>query len=145
MPDIVKAVSKQIKHRSDRTRQCCFSLLTELVLTLPACLSSPDHLNKIIPALNNALLDKNAASNLKIDTLHFLHVLLQNHPPSVFYIHIPQLCPLLVQAVEDPFYKITSEALLVMKQLVLVLRPEPNVIQDFDFTPYIPPIYQVYL
>ncbi|WP_411023480.1 hypothetical protein, partial [Salmonella sp. s51228] len=78
-------------------------------------------------------------------TLHFLHILLQNHPASVFYVHIPQLCPLLVQAVEDAFYKITSEALLVMKQLILVLRPEPNELQDFDFTPYISPIYQAAL
>ena len=139
----MRGVSKQIKQKSDKTRQCCFSLLTELVLTLPGSLSSPEDLDKIIPALNNSFHDKNAASNLKIDILHFLHVLLTNHSPTCFHAHIGILCPLLVNAIQDSFYKITSEALLVTQQLVVVLRPDPTQTQEFDFEPYIDILYQV--
>ena len=139
----MRGVTKQIKQKSDKTRQCCFSLLTELVLTLPGSLSSSEDLNKIIPALNNSIHDKNAASNLKIDILHFLHVLLNNHSPACFHPHTNILCPLLVNAIHDSFYKITSEALLVTQQLVVVLRPDPTRTQEFNFEPYIDSLYQV--
>ncbi len=49
-----------------------------------------------------------------------------------------------VTAVSDPFYKITSEALLVAQQLVKVIRPldQPT---NFKFEPYVPDLYQATL
>ena len=140
---MVRGVTKQLKQKSDKTRQCCFSLLTELVVTLPGSLNSAEHLSKIIPAINSSIHDKNAASNLKIDILHFLHVLLCNHHPTCFHPHVDILCPLLVNAIHDSFYKITSEALLVTQQLIIVLRPE--VTADFEFESFIEILYQVTL
>jgi hypothetical protein len=35
VPDIIKAIHKQLKEKSVKTRQGCFSLLTELVIVLP--------------------------------------------------------------------------------------------------------------
>ena len=59
---------------------------------------------------------------MKIDTLSFLNTLLvHTSPPSVFHSHVPTLVPPIEQAVDDPFYKITSEALLVTQQLVKVV------------------------
>ncbi len=42
---------------------------------------------------------------------------------------------MIIQAVGDPFYKISSEALLVLESLVKVLRPldQPT---NFNFKPY---------
>ncbi len=60
---------------------------------------------------------------MKIDTLSFINILLSNHSPCVFHAHISVLVPPVVTAVGDPFYKITSEALLVTQQLVKVIRP----------------------
>jgi len=40
----------------------------------------------------------------------------------------------IVHAVEDPFYKITSEALLVTQQLVKVIRPLGNLIHTSYFS-----------
>ena len=67
--------------------------------------------------------ERNASSNMKIDTLVFVHCLLANHPPEVFHPHVDRLLPCLVAAVNDPFYKITAEALHVLQELVRVIRP----------------------
>jgi len=40
IPAIVKAVHKQLKEKSVKTRQCCFLLLTELVQVLPGALTN---------------------------------------------------------------------------------------------------------
>lgn len=42
------------------------------------------------------------------------------HPAHAFHAHVPALVPPVVSCVGDPFYKITSEALLVTQQLVKV-------------------------
>ena len=67
--------------------------------------------------------ERNANSNMKIDTLVFVHCLLANHPAEVFHPHVDRLLPCLVAAVNDPFYKITAEALHVLQELVRVIRP----------------------
>lgn len=67
--------------------------------------------------------DKNSSSNMKIDTLSFVHCLLTTHAPEVFHVHMGVLVPPVVAAVSDNFYKITAEALLVLQQLVKVIRP----------------------
>lgn len=81
------------------------------------------HVPMLIPGIEYSLGEKNSSSNMKIDTLSFLHTLLvHTAPPSVFHPHIPTLVPPVETAVDDPFYKITSEALLVTQQLVKVGR-----------------------
>lgn len=57
---------------------------------------------------------------MKIEALSFAHLLLTTHPPSVFQPHLASLCLPLVVCIADPFYKISSEALLVAQQLVKV-------------------------
>lgn len=47
------------------------------------------------------------------------------HPAHAFHAHVPALVPPVVACVGDPFYKITSEALLVTQQLVKVGAPHP--------------------
>ncbi|KAK7091549.1 cullin-associated NEDD8-dissociated protein 1-like isoform X2 [Littorina saxatilis] len=140
IPDIVRAIHKQLKEKSIKTRQGCFSLLTELVLVLPGALS--DHFGVLVPGIQYSLGDKNSSSNMKIDTLSFLNTLLIHHPPSVFHPHMKVLVTPIVSAVGDPFYKITSEALLVTQQLVKVLRPLAGVPKTkFDYKPYVKDLY----
>jgi hypothetical protein len=47
-------------------------------------------------------------------------VLLSGHEPRVFHPHASLLVPAVISAVSDPFYKISSEALLVLQLLVKV-------------------------
>ncbi|GIY90141.1 cullin-associated NEDD8-dissociated protein 1 [Caerostris darwini] len=137
-PHIIKALHRQLKEKSIKTRQGCFLVLTELVTVLPCALS--DHMPALIPGIQFSLGDKNSSSNMKIDTLSFLNCLLSHHPPEVFHPHIDAIVEPLIHAVGDIFYKITSEALLVMQQLVKVIRPldQPS---TFNFAPFVPKLY----
>lgn len=67
--------------------------------------------------------DKKSSSNMKIDTLTFIHCVLTSHPPEIFHSWVEQLIPPIITAVGDPFYKITAEALLVLQEMVKVIRP----------------------
>ncbi|KFV55793.1 Cullin-associated NEDD8-dissociated protein 1, partial [Tyto alba] len=138
VPNIVKALHKQLKEKSIKSRQGCFSLLTELANVLPGCLA--DHIPALVPGIIFSLADKSSSSNMRIDTLSFLHVLLCNHQPEVFHPHIKSLLPPVVTCVGDPFYKITSEALLVIQQLVKVIRPLGKSC-TFDAKPYVKDLF----
>ena len=80
---------------------------------------------------------------MKIDTLSFVQHLLQNQgqSPAIFHPHAPVLVPAIIAAVSDPFYKISSEALLVLESLVKILRPFHSD-SKFDFKPYTGNVYQ---
>ncbi|RXM99391.1 Cullin-associated NEDD8-dissociated protein 1 [Acipenser ruthenus] len=139
VPNIVKALHKQMKEKSVKTRQCCFNMLTELVNVLPGALTQ--HIPVLVPGIIFSLNDKSSSSNLKIDALSCLYVILCNHTPQVFHPHVQALVPPVVACVGDPFYKITSEALLVTQQLVKVIRPLYPQTAAFDATPYIKDLF----
>ncbi|ROT63807.1 hypothetical protein C7M84_018283 [Penaeus vannamei] len=138
VPALVKAVHRQMKEKSIKTRQGCFALLTELVQVYPGALTH--HIPALIPGIQFSLGDKNSSSNMKIDTLAFVHCLLVHHSGEVFHPHIGELLPPVVTCVADPFYKITAEALLVLQQIVKVIRPL-DLASCFDFTPYTGDLY----
>jgi len=141
VPSLVKSVHKLMKEKSVKTRQGCFLILTELIGVLPGALA--EHIPALIPGIQFSLGDKQSSSNMKIDTLSFVQHLLQNQGqmPSVFHPHAPVLVPAIIAAVSDPFYKISSEALLVLESLVKVLRPL-QISSNFDFRPYTQNVYQ---
>jgi len=140
VPAIVKAVHKQMREKSVRTRQGCFMLLTKLIDVLPGCLA--EHIPAIIPGIQYGLSDKQSSSNVKIDTLSFIQSLLSTHHPTAFHPHAHILVPAVIGTVGDSFYKISSEALLVLQILVKILRPLDSHPTNFDFTKYTTPIYQ---
>ncbi|XP_014729504.1 PREDICTED: cullin-associated NEDD8-dissociated protein 1-like isoform X2 [Sturnus vulgaris] len=142
VPNIIKALHKQLKEKSIKSRQGCFSLLTELASVLPGCLA--DHIPALIPGIVFSLADKSSSSNMRIDTLSFLHVLLCNHQPEAFHPHVKALLPSVVTCIGDPFYKITSEALLVTQQLVKVIRPLDKP-YSFDAKPYVKDLFSATL
>uniref|UniRef100_A0A8C9U0K0 Cullin-associated and neddylation-dissociated 2 (putative) n=1 Tax=Scleropages formosus TaxID=113540 RepID=A0A8C9U0K0_SCLFO len=144
VPSIVKALHKQLKEKSIKSRQGCFSLLTELASVAPGALA--DHIPALIPGIVYSLTDKSSSSNMKIDALSFLYVLLCNHPPEVFHPHIKIFLPPVVRCTEDPFYKITSEALLVTQQIVKIVRPlEKPTSMTFDVRPYVKDLFSATL
>lgn len=110
-----------MREKSVKTRQDCFLLLRELLNAHPGALSS--HIDQLMPGINFSLSDKNTTSNMKIDALIFVYHMLTGHNPQVFHSHIQVLVPLIVNSVFDPFYKIATEALSVLQQLVKVIRP----------------------
>ncbi|XKL68842.1 hypothetical protein PGB90_006611 [Kerria lacca] len=143
VPSIVKAVHVQLRERSIKTRQDCLSLLRELVNVVPAALTA--HIPALIPGILYSLGEKNSSSNMKINTLSFIHCLFSTHPAEVFHPHMPVLVPPIAASVGDNFYKITAEALLCLEQLVKVIRPlgnNKNTLSNFNFAPYTSKIYE---
>ncbi|XP_061388341.1 cullin-associated NEDD8-dissociated protein 1 [Musca vetustissima] len=124
IPSIIKAIYPLMKEKSMKTRQDCFLLLRELLNAVPGALGP--HLNSIVPGIHFSLSDKNSTSNMKIEALSFMSSLLQAHQPYVFAPYIPVMVPLVITAVFDPFYKIATEGLIVLQQLVQVIRPLDN-------------------
>ncbi|XP_041807134.1 cullin-associated NEDD8-dissociated protein 2 isoform X2 [Chelmon rostratus] len=145
VPLIVKALHRQLKEKSIKSRQGCFCLLTELAHTVPGALEQ--HIPALIPGIVFSLTDKSTSSTMRIDTLSFFHVLLLSHPPQAFQPHMQVLLPPVVACVEDSFYKITSEALLVAQQLVKVMRPQGQTATagGFDPKPFIREVFSVTL
>lgn len=120
VPNIITAVQPLMREKSLQTRLDCFLLLRELLNALPDALTN--HFTHLMYGIQYSLNDKNT-SNLKTDALGFLCCMLQTHNPLVFHPHMEILAPLIVSSVFDPFYKISTEALLVLQHLVKVIRP----------------------
>uniref|UniRef100_A0AAR2J249 Cullin-associated and neddylation-dissociated 2 (putative) n=1 Tax=Pygocentrus nattereri TaxID=42514 RepID=A0AAR2J249_PYGNA len=138
VPTVIKALHKQLKEKSMKSRQGCFSILTEMANVLPGALG--EHIPNLIPGIVYSLTDKSTSSNMKIDALAFLHVLLSSHTPEVFHPHIKVILPPVIHCVEDPFYKITSEALQVTQQMVKMMRPLEKR-SSFDAKPYVKDVF----
>ncbi|CAN9512592.1 unnamed protein product [Ophioblennius macclurei] len=141
VPLIVKALHKQLKEKSIKSRQGCFCLLTELAHTVPGALE--EHIPALIPGVVFSLTDRSTSSTMRIDALSFFHVLLLSHPPQVFQPHMQVLLPPVVSCIEDTFYKITSEALLVTQQLMRVMRPQGQTAGGFDPKPFVQEVFSV--
>ena len=75
----------------------------------------------LMAAVVSALADK--SSNLRIETLVFLRLLLQNLSAESFHPFIESLAPAIFESVANNYYKIVAEALRVCAALVTVLRP----------------------
>uniref|UniRef100_A0A671U9V8 TATA-binding protein interacting (TIP20) domain-containing protein n=1 Tax=Sparus aurata TaxID=8175 RepID=A0A671U9V8_SPAAU len=142
VPVIVKVLHRQLKEKSIKSRQGCFCLLTELAHTVLGALEQ--HIPALIPGIVFSLTDKSTSSTMRIDALTFFHVLLLSHPPQAFQPHMQVLLPPVVACVEDSFYKITSEALLVAQQLVRVMRPQGQT-GGFDPKPFVKEVFSVTL
>lgn len=138
--DIVRSLHKLLREKSVKTRQGAFLLLTELIQVLPSSLR--DDAATLIPGILYSMNDKNSSSNMKIDALSFLNSFMKTTPPEVFQPHTQSLLPAVIASVGDPFYKISSEALLVLTQMIRVIRPLPGQTDSaFAFDSYVKPIY----
>ena len=98
VPRVVKAISRQLKEKSAKTRVAAFHCLRQLVSTLPGCLA--EHAAALVPGIDRAL--KDAASNtLRIEALQFVQLALSSHPPAVFQPHVRALQPPVIALVSD--------------------------------------------
>ncbi|PNJ37155.1 CAND2 isoform 3 [Pongo abelii] len=134
VPLVVKALQRQLKDRSVRARQGCFSLLTELAGVLPGSLA--EHMPVLVSGIIFSLVDRSSSSTIRMDALAFLQGLLGTEPAEAFHPHLPTLLPPVMACVADPFYKIAAEALVVLQELVRALWPleRPRIL---DPEPYV--------
>ncbi|XP_040851161.1 cullin-associated NEDD8-dissociated protein 2 isoform X2 [Ochotona curzoniae] len=121
VPVVVKALQRQLRDRSIRCRQGCFSLLGELAAVLPGSLA--EHMPVLVAGTVFSLTDRTSSSTIRMDALAFLQGLLGTEPAEAFHLHLPTLLPPVLACVADSFYKIAAEALLVLQELVRALWP----------------------
>ncbi|CAK6435576.1 unnamed protein product [Pipistrellus nathusii] len=121
VPLVIKALQRQLRDRSVRVRQGCFSLLSELAGILPGSLA--EHMPVLVAGIVFSLADRANSSTIRMDALAFLQGLLGTEPAEAFHPHLPTLLPPVTACVSDPFYKIAAEALLVLQELVRALWP----------------------
>ncbi|KAG8058203.1 hypothetical protein GUJ93_ZPchr0002g25435 [Zizania palustris] len=141
VPKVVKSINRQLREKSIKTKVGSFSVLKELVVVLPDCLS--DHIGSLVPGIEKSLNDKSSTSNLKIEALVFTRLVMASHSPSVFHPYIQALSGPILSTIGDRYYKVTAEALRVCGELVRVLRPNFQT-RSLDYRPYIGPIYMPY-
>uniref|UniRef100_A0A0N5AZJ8 TIP120 domain-containing protein n=1 Tax=Syphacia muris TaxID=451379 RepID=A0A0N5AZJ8_9BILA len=139
IPALVRIINKQLKTKVVKTKQCCFILLTQLLRAYPGCLAN--HLHLLVAGVQAAMTDKTSNTNLKIDTLTFLSIALCTHAPEKIHPYMSVLVPLIVQAVKDPFYKVSAGALDVTLALIRVLRPSRPSATFLDSSTFVGSIY----
>ncbi|KAF9982553.1 Cullin-associated NEDD8-dissociated protein 1 [Modicella reniformis] len=133
VPRLTKNLAKQMSSKSVQTRVYGYTLLKELVTVLKGSLESAYIL--FVPSIQQSLSSVSHTdhhhlgtnSNLKIEALSFLRSLFRTHSPEAFQKHLGQLCPPVISAIQDKFYKISSEALVCCMELIKVVRH-----MDFD-------------
>eukprot|EP00116_Pleurobrachia_bachei_P001870 sb/3462132/ len=116
---IVKGLQKQLYDKHDKSRESCFSLLGDLVTVLPGCLAP--YMDTILPAIHKCLSTRGASCYIKISSLGFLSKLIKYHDAAIFTPYIKETVSCVIGSVQDTFYKVISEALLVTEQLVFVI------------------------
>eukprot|EP01132_Coremiostelium_polycephalum_P010275 gene10275-12603_t len=134
IPRLVQSISKPLSDKSIRTRAGAFSVLKEVITVSPGCLTN--HVSQLIGGIVLSLGEKNTNSNLKIEALAFLKLLFASHQPQVFHQHIQILSSHIVKCINDPYYRISSEALRVCQEFVSVLAST-----NFDVQPIVKNIF----
>ncbi len=162
VPSIVRSLAKIMKDKDTKNREGSLVVLTNLVhvqrnilidhidIIVPNTLyslSTPDKTKKskgqISEGKSTQTVSKSLHSNLKITALAFLYALLQTHDDSIrFHKHIKSLLPLIISHANDSFYKIASEALLVLQELVKIIRPKSSIAIQNEFKPFVEQIYE---
>jgi cullin-associated NEDD8-dissociated protein 1 len=113
---VMKAVQKQLKDKSFKTKERCLELLRELILVLDGGLQA--YLPALISSLQKCV-DKSAKTSLKVEALTLLCLLVEKHPGADLRQHVKVLGPAVLACVSDSNYKISAVALRVCGRLCM--------------------------
>ncbi|WVQ93760.1 hypothetical protein IAU59_000837 [Kwoniella sp. CBS 9459] len=124
LPQITRAILKQISSKSVLTRQQCFVLLREISKALGGGLD--DASDAICTAAISAIrsVDSATSSSLSIAALSFLAAFFADHSSQVYSSYIVQLTPAIVRCMKDKLQRINFEAFSAASALARSARPE---------------------
>ncbi|ORY22630.1 armadillo-type protein [Naematelia encephala] len=123
LPQLVRAILKQLSAKSVPTRQQCFVLLEQIVEALGGGLDSES--DAICTASISALrsIDSATTSSLAMAALSFLADFFRHHSPRVYGSHLAQLVPAIVRCMKDKLQRISFEAFAAASALAQAARP----------------------
>ncbi|KAG9233768.1 armadillo-type protein [Amylocarpus encephaloides] len=135
-PAIIKSTTKLLKSSSIPTKQALVNLLDDIVSVQNGGLA--EFFSQIFEPLTEAIKNGSSSSNssstsggaasanantVKIATLRLIGDIAKTHSSSVLQPYLPKIVPVVVSAVNDKYYKISSEAIGTVEQLVKALTP----------------------
>ena len=135
---IVRGVAKLLRHKSLPTRQAATALLRDFVLVQRGGVS--EFLGLVVDPLIEAIQRPGTVSNglnstsaggaasaadssLRIEALLLLGAMCDSHSPELLSLYLERLIPSVVFAVQDKYFKVSSEAIRVAESLVGVITP----------------------
>ncbi|TVY17828.1 Cullin-associated NEDD8-dissociated protein 1, C-terminal part [Lachnellula arida] len=137
-PAIIKSATKLLKSSSIPTKQALINLLDDIVSVQNGGLGEyfGQIVDPIIDAIktttgstgsSSAITSGGAASatpnTLRVAALRLIGDISKTHSSSVLQPYLPKIVPGVVSAVNDKYYKISSEAIGTVEQLVKALTP----------------------
>lgn len=140
VPGVMRALARQLRARSPKTRSLALRALGDVVGAAPA--EAVAAAGEVLPGVVAALEDTSSgASALKMDALAFLNGALGAAPPAAFQPHAAAVTPAVVAAAGDRYYAVSAEALRACEALVHVLRPECPAPVPSALAPLVGPLF----
>eukprot|EP00928_Gymnodinium_smaydae_P021607 TRINITY_DN18454_c0_g1_i2.p1 TRINITY_DN18454_c0_g1~~TRINITY_DN18454_c0_g1_i2.p1 ORF type:complete len:1278 (+),score=348.29 TRINITY_DN18454_c0_g1_i2:74-3907(+) len=123
LPSCITQLNKQLRSKSQKSRQGAVALLRTLAECLPQQLEAD--LGHVKDELVRSMRDDSAG--IRLDALISVRHLCENFAnPSVYQQLAPTVCPLLLKCCGDAYYKSIAQALRCIGAYVYTLRPTPE-------------------
>ncbi|KAL4175302.1 hypothetical protein KRP22_000270 [Phytophthora ramorum] len=136
---IVAGANKQFGTKSSVPSRCAVvAMLSELAMVEHGKLG--DYIGRLMPNILNAVEDKH--SDLKLDALLFLRLLVDTHTVEPFRPHIDSVINVAVQCARGDWYKTVAKALGLIESLVRIIRVDDG---DMAYKPYAVPFFEAVL
>ena len=135
---VMKAVQKQLKDKSFKTKERCLELLRELILVLDGGLAS--YLPALITNLQKCV-EKSAKTSLKVEALTLLALIIETHPGADLRQHVKLLGPSVLACVSDSNYKISAVALRVCARFCMAKFDSGRLLQQAGADSMVPDMY----
>lgn len=136
---IVVGANKQFGPKASVQSRCAvIALLSELAMVQRGKLG--EYVDLIIPNVLHAAADKH--SDLKLDALTFLRLLIDTHSVEPFRDHISAIVDTAIRSAKDEWYKTVAKALGLIESIVQVIRPN---VADVTYKAHAVPLFEAVL
>ncbi|CEG47211.1 TATA-binding protein-interacting protein [Plasmopara halstedii] len=137
---LVNAANKQFGMKASVSSRCAVvTMLSELAMVEHGKLG--DFIGRLIPNILNAVEDKH--SDLKLDALLCLRLLVDTHTMKPFQSHIDSIVRIAVQCANGDWYKTVAKALSLIESLVRIIRSTDD--RDLTYKAYAIPLFEAVL
>ncbi|TDH72282.1 uncharacterized protein CCR75_003151 [Bremia lactucae] len=137
---IIVGANKQFGMKASVPSRCAVvAMLSELAMVEHGKLGP--YIGRLMPNILHAVEDKH--SDLKLDALSFLRLLVDTHTMEPYQPHIDSIVNVVVQCASGDWYKTVAKALGLIQSLVRIIRTDD--IKDSTYKPYAIPLFEAVL
>lgn len=136
---LIVGANKQFGTKASVPSRCAVvAMLSELAMVEHGKLG--EYIGRLMPNLLNAVEDKH--SDLKLDALTFLRLLVDTHTIEPFRPHVDSIVKVAVECAKGDWYKTVAKALGLIESLVRIIRSEDG---DSTYKSYATPFFEAVL